>query len=182
MAKRIKVQPIQTKEEALKIIDDIARAQIALRAKSADYAQKMLDLQETVGLECDMMKDAIASLIERVAPYIEKYGEADLFKPGQREGETALARFGVRLGNPTVTKDRKWTWDGLAEELADGPLEAYCRTKLSFDKEEALKAWRAKSADWDVLHGKYGVDVVQRDSAWVEAKGEDVADDDAMKK
>lgn len=181
MAKRIKPQPVKTKAEALEIIDNIARAQIALRAKSADYAEKMLELQETIGMEVDVMKDAIASLIERVAPYIEKYGEAELFKAGQREGETALARFGVRLGNPTVVKDRKWTWDALAEEL-NRMKPRFASTKVTTNKAEILNAWRAKDEDWNHVHNFYGIDVSQTDSAWVEAKGEDVADDDAMAK
>ena len=45
MAKRIKPQPVKTKDEALDIIDNVARAQIALRAKSAEYAERMLELQ-----------------------------------------------------------------------------------------------------------------------------------------
>ena len=181
MAKRIKPQPVKTKDEALEIIDDIARAQIALRAKSAEYAERMLELQETVGREVDVMKDAIAALIERVAPYIEKYGDAELFKAGQREGETAIARFGVRLGNPTVTKDRKWTWDALAAEL-NNTLPRFVTTKIAPNKAEILNAWRVKDGDWENVHGTYGVDVVQTDSAWVEAKGEDVSDDGAQKK
>ena len=76
MAKRIKPQPVKTKDEALEIIDNIARAQISLRAKSAEYAERMLELQETIGREVDVMKDAIAALIDRVAPYIEKHGAA----------------------------------------------------------------------------------------------------------
>lgn len=181
MAKRIKPQPVKTKAEALEIIDTIARAQIALRAKSADYAGRMLELQETIGRECDVMKDAIASLIERVAPYIERYGEAELFKAGQREGETALARFGVRLGNPTVVKDRRWTWDSLAEELRRDHAK-YTTTKVSVDKLAILKAWREKQVEFDIISQDYGIEVRQTDCAWVEAKGEDVADDGAMEK
>lgn len=181
MAKRIKPQPVNTKDEALRIIDDIARAQIALRAKSADYAERMLELQETIGKECDLMKDAIASLIERVAPYIERYGEAELFKAGQREGETALARFGVRLGNPTVVKDRRWTWDSLAEELLREHAK-YTTTKVAVDKLAILKAWRERQVEFDIVRQDYGIDVRQTDCAWVEAKGEDVADDGAMEK
>lgn len=177
--KRIKAQPVRTKDEALAIIDDIARAQIALRAKSAVYAAQMLELQEGIGREVEMMKDGIAVLIERVSPYIELHGKEELFRPGQREGETALARFGVRLGNPTVTKDRRWTWDALAEELR-ATLPDFVATKIAPDKAAILAAWRAKTANWQRLHDDYGVTVNQTDSAWVEAKGEDVADDSAL--
>lgn len=181
MAKRIKPQPVKTKEEALEIIDNIARAQISLRAKSAEYAERMLELQETIGMEVGVMKDAIAALIDRVAPYIEKYGEAELFKAGQREGETALARFGVRLGNPTVVKDRRWTWDALAEEL-EKTHPVFTTTKVTADKLAILKAWRENQAEFDIVRQTYGIEVRQTDSAWVEAKGEDVADDGAMEK
>lgn len=181
MMKRIKPQPIQSKEEALKIIDEIARAQIALRAKSAFYASKMLDIQDTIGKEVDVMKEAIASLIERVAPYIEKFGEAELFKAGQREGETALARFGVRLGNPCVVKDRKWTWDALASELSEKHPQ-FITTKIATDKVAILKAWRNREAEFDAVRQDYGLNVTQTDSAWVEAKCDDVLDDGGQTK
>lgn len=177
--RRIKPQPVRTREEALEIIDGIARAQIALRAKGAEYAEKMLELQETVGREVDVMKEAIAALVARVAPYIERNGPAELFAPGRREGETALARFGVRLGNPTVVKDRRWTWDALAEEFAR-EIPRFAAAKLAPDKAAILAAWRADDDDWKKAHGVYGVDVSQTDSAWIEAKGEDVADDGAV--
>ena len=80
-----------------------------------------------------------------------------------------------------MVKDRRWTWDALAEELLKKHA-TYTTTKVSVDKLAILKAWREKQAEFDIVHQDYGIEVRQTDCAWVEAKGEDVSDDGAMQK
>ena len=174
--KRIKPDPVKTKAEALKIIDDIARLEIARQAKEAKMKEDILAIQEGVGKEVEQLQEKITLLMDRVEGFIVDH-QAELFAPGKREGETALATFGVRLGNPTVAKDRKWTWDALADELASREdLKAFCRTKNSVDKDAILKAWREKAAAFDAVSGDYGVNVTQSEAAWVEPKADEVAE------
>lgn len=173
--KRIKPDPVKTKAEALKIIDDIARLEIARQAKESDMKQKILDIQEGEGKEIELLAEKITLLMDRVEGYILAH-QAELFKPGQREGETALATFGARIGNPTVGKGRKWTWNELADEFAGKEeLKTFARVNNSVDKEAILKAWREKDEKFGQL-GAYGVKIVQSEVAWVEPKADEVAE------
>lgn len=175
MAKRIKPDPVKTKAEALSIIDDIARLEIARQAKEADMKQKILDIQENEGKEIELLAEKIVLLMDRVEGYILAHG-GELFKPGLKEGETAIAKFGVRLGNPTVGKDRKWTWDALADDFAGSEkFKVFARIKNEVDKEAILKAWREKSPKFGEL-GAYGIKIVQSAVAWVEPKADEVAE------
>lgn len=178
--KRIKPQAVTSKAEALAIIDDIARLEIARQAKDAALKEKTLELQETLGFELQQIVERITLLMDRVDGYIAAH-QGELFKPGTREGETALATFGVRLGNPTVTKPGKWTWDELAGEFAgvEG-LKTLTRAKVAVDKEAILKSWREATVPgrdeqgelFRRVHADYGIDVVQNDVAWVEPKAD----------
>lgn len=175
MAKRIKLQPVATKSEALKIIDDIARLEIARQAKDAHMKEQILDIQEGIGKEIELIGEQIVMLMDRVEPFIQKH-QNELFKPGQREGETALATFGVRLGNPTVAKDKGWTWDAMAMEFnAREDLRKFSRQKLSVDKDAILKAWREGDGAFQTAHDNFGVHVTQSEVAWVQPKADEVA-------
>ncbi len=172
--KRIKLNPVANKSEALEIIDNIARLEISRQAKDSALKEKILDLQDTLGKEIEQVQEQIVLLMDRVEPYISSHGD-ELFKPGQKEGETALATFGMRIGNPTVTKDRRWTWDALAEEFL-GKLPGFCRRKVSVDKDAILKAWREKTADWQRVHDDYGVQISQAECAWVQPKADSITE------
>ena len=96
-----------------------------------------------------------------------------MFKPGQREGETVLSRYGIRLGNPTVGKDRKYTWDLLCETFElDPKTRKFVRTKSAVDKEALLKAWREKDATFQSLVDRGLVTITQSETVWVEAKAD----------
>ena len=105
-------------------------------------------------------------------PYIVEH-QAEMFKPGQREGETVLSRYGIRLGNPTVGKDRKYTWDDLCETFdLDPKTRKFVRTKSSVDKEALLKGWRENDPAFQSLADRGLVKVTQGETVWVEAKAD----------
>ena len=108
----------------------------------------------------------------RVEPYIVEH-QAEMFKPGQREGETVLSRYGIRLGNPTVGKDRKYTWDQLCDTFdLDPNTRKFVRTKSSVDKEAILKGWRESDPAYVALEDRGLVKITQAETVWVEAKAD----------
>lgn len=169
--KRIKPSAVTSKAEALKIIDDIARLEIARQAKESEMLEEIQGIQDTLGKDVENIQAQIVLMMDRVDSYIvEHIGE--LAKPGQREGETALALFGVRLGNPTVTKPRGRTWEELCEMLRD-TMSEFVREKISVDKEAILKAWREGDPRWEMLHKELSLDITQNECAWVAPKAEE---------
>jgi len=101
----------------------------------------------------------------------------ELCKPGQREGETALAKFGIRLGQPTVAKTVKTAFKVLAAKFAESAvLKRFVRATPELDKEKILATFRDKEMvkDQNALM-KAGVTVEQKDEFWVKAKAEEQA-------
>lgn len=170
--KRIKPTPVANRAECEKLIDEIARLEVDRQIKVAGLKDAHQKLDDERGPEIAGLEDRITGLMARVEPYIVAH-QADMFKPGQREGETVLSRYGIRLGNPTVGKDRKYTWDLLCETFdVDPKTRKFVRVKAAVDKEALLKGWRDGDPAYNVLAERGLVTVTQSESVWVEAKAD----------
>ena len=116
-SKRIKPKappPFQTREEFEKAVDEIARLDIEVKKQEADLKKRHQELDDKFAPAIQEMSKSIQELMARAEPYFAA-NATKLCKPGQREGETPLARFGVRLGMPTVVKTISAAWKKLGE-------------------------------------------------------------------
>lgn len=173
--KRIKIQPVTGKAEAEAIIDEIARLEIARQKSEADLKAAIQAVEEARGPAIKELKERITLLMARVEPYIASH-QVEMFRPGTRSGETALSTFGMRTGNPTVVKPKDYTWDALANLfILSETLDCFVRQKLSVDKEEILQQWNDQTFAFHELVDRYGVEIQQADTVWVQAKAEEVA-------
>ena len=171
-SKRIKPTPVSGRAECEQLIDELARLEVERQVKVAALKEAHQLLDDESGPEIEDIEERITGLMARVEPYIVAH-QGEMFKPGQREGETALSRYGMRLGNPTVGKDRKYTWDLLCETLdLDPKTRKFVRTKSAVDKDALLKAWREKDATFQSLVDRGLVTVTQSETVWVEAKAD----------
>lgn len=174
-SKRIKPkapEPFKTREEFERAVDQIARWDIDIKRLEAELKKRHQELDDEFGPEIKEKAKALQTLMARVEPYFAQ-NATSLCKPGQREGETVLSRYGIRLGNPTVGKDRKYTWDLLCETFElDPKTRKFVRTKSAVDKEALLKAWREKDATFQSLVDRGLVTVTQSETVWVEAKAD----------
>lgn len=185
-SKRIKhkaPEPFKTRQEFADAVDEIARLDIGIKKLEADLKKRHQELDEKHSPEIKEKEKALQDLMARAEPYFAANATA-LCKPGQREGETALARFGVRKGQPTVVKTVAAAWKKLAEVFAESDLlKRFTRAAPEVDKERILATWRDAESGDDALAASavqardalraHGVDVAQDDSFWVEAKAED---------
>ncbi len=171
-SKRIKPTPVSGRAECEQLIDELARLEVERQVKVAALKESHQRLDDESGPAIEEIEERITGLMARVEPYIVAH-QGEMFKPGQREGETALSRYGMRLGNPTVGKDRKYTWDLLCETFdLDPKTRKFVRTKSAVDKEALLKAWREKDAAFQSLVDRGLVTVTQSETVWVEAKAD----------
>lgn len=185
-SKRIKPrlpEPFKTREEFAAAVDEIARLDIDIKKLEANLKKLHQNLDEKHSPEIKEKEKALQDLMARAEPYFAA-NATSLCKPGQREGETSLARFGVRKGLPTVVKTVSAAWKKLAELFSESDtLKRFTRATPEVDKERILAAWRdAESGDnavaapailaRDELRSR-GVDVTQDDTFWVAAKAED---------
>ena len=185
MAKRIKPKappPFQTREEFEKAVDEIARLDIEVKKQEADLKKRHQELDDKFAPAIQGMSKSIQELMARAEPYFAA-NATKLCKPGQREGETPLARFGIRRGLPTVGKVVSTAWKKLGEIFfSKEKLKPFTRIAPEVDKEKVLGVWRdAESGDKEIaqkaLRDKSalqdaGLTVTQDDQFWVEAKAE----------
>ena len=170
--RRVKHTPVTGRAECEQLIDELARLEVERQAKEVSLKEAHQRLDDELGPEIEELENRISGLMARVEPYIVEH-QAEMFKPGQREGETVLSRYGIRLGNPTVGKDRKYTWDDLCETFdLDPNTRKFVRTKSSVDKEALLKGWRENDTAFQSLAGRGLVKITQAETVWVEAKAD----------
>ena len=170
--RRVKHTPVAGRTECEQLIDELARLEVERQAKEVALKEAHQRLDDELGPEIEELENRISGLMARVEPYIVEH-QAEMFKPGQREGETVLSRYGIRLGNPTVGKDRKYTWDDLCETFdLDPKTRKFVRTKTAVDKEALLKGWREGDPDFKSLSDRGLVKITQGETVWVEAKAD----------
>ena len=170
--RRVKHTPVAGRTECEQLIDELARLEVERQAKEVALKEAHQRLDDELGPEIEELENRISGLMARVEPYIVEH-QAEMFKPGQREGETVLSRYGIRLGNPTVGKDRKYTWDDLCETFdLDPKTRKFVRTKSSVDKEALLKGCRENDPAFQSLADRGLVKVTQGETVWVEAKAD----------
>lgn len=184
-SKRIKPkapEPFKTREEFAAAVDEIARLDIDIKKLEANLKKLHQNLDEKHSPEIKAKEKQLQNLMARAEPYFAANATA-LCKPGQREGETALARYGVRKGLPTVIKTVTAAWKKLAEMFSEcDTLRRFTRATPEVDKEKILAAWRDAESGDDAISAPAaqakaelkarGIDVAQDDAFWVEAKAE----------
>ena len=184
-SKRIKPkapEAFKTREEFEHGIDQIARLDIDIKKAEAELKKLHQDLDDKFGPGIKDKSKALEALLARAEPYFAQ-NATSLCKPGQREGETPLARFGIRRGLPTVGKIVSTAWKKLGEIFfSKEKLKPFTRIAPEVDKEKVLAVWRdSESGDKEIANKALrdkstltdaGITVTQEDQFWVEAKAD----------
>lgn len=179
--KAAKVEPCATRAEFEEAVDTAARCCVEREKLVAALKARHQALDDKYGAEIKALDADIKSAHERAAPYFEAHA-GELCAPGRRSGSTKLANFGVRLGNPTVTKVGKFkkvAWKALGM-IFDGidALKQFVRNQPEVDKDAILDVFRdLKSNDQDkvavalekkAVLDEYGISMEQTDEFWIE--------------
>lgn len=179
--KAAKIVPCQTREEFEETVDSVARMAVEKEKLVAALKKRHQDLDDKYGAGIKEIERDIQASYDRAAPYFEEHA-GELCDKDRRSGSTKLARFGVRLGQPTVTKIgkfRKVAWKALGL-IFDGieELRQFVRNQPEVDKEKILKVFSdLKSKDQNVVSearakkavlDQHGISMEQTDEFWVE--------------
>jgi phage host-nuclease inhibitor protein Gam len=164
MATRIKAPTLKSRAEFDAVVDRLAAATVDLRKQEAARDQVLQDVRA----EYEPAIVRLTAEIDAMALTLEKYADAnrDELLPGKaKSGETALATFGFRFGNPTLKLlSKSWNWDKVVAELKKRALVHFVRTAEEPDKE----ALRQKLTP-EQLAG-VGCRVTQSETFYVEPK------------
>jgi phage host-nuclease inhibitor protein Gam len=165
--RRVKSSGFETRAEFYQALDDVAAMSVDLRKMEADRDAELQSIQEAYNDDILDVKKKVKGLIAQAEKYALSH-RAELLPPGKKGGETSLALFGFRVGNPMlVLLNKKWTWESVINALRSAKLTDYIVTKCAPDK-DALKA---KLTDSELA--AVGCRVDQSESFWVEPKLED---------
>ncbi|MDD3276975.1 MAG: host-nuclease inhibitor Gam family protein [Kiritimatiellales bacterium] len=165
--KRVKSLGFETRSEFDSALDDVAAMSVSLRKMEADRDEELQAVQEAYNDDILDVKEKIKGLLAQAEKYALSH-RAELLPVGKKSGETSLALFGFRTGNPTLALlNKKWTWEEVINALKSMSLSEFIVTKQAADK-DALKA---KLTDSELA--AVGCRVAQSESFWVEPKLEE---------
>lgn len=181
---RIKVKeldPIVTTAEFGEEVDKVARLSIEIEKKTVELKKKHQDVDDKFAGEIETLERERDEVMKRCEPYFFDHA-TELCTKSPREGATKLARFGVRLGQPTVTKSGKFkkiAWKAVGAILEGMEnLKKFVRATPEVDKEAILATFK-KAQSKDALDAaiakaecgyleEAGFGVEQTDQFWVE--------------
>lgn len=153
-------------------IDRIAELTVKLRGLEAKRDKRIQAIRDETGAEITAFIEQRDALLTMAEDYATENRE-EVFAKGAKTGETALALFGLRFGQPTLKLlSRKWTWDRVMAAIKGLPgLPQFVRVAESLDKE----AIKAALGDKPEELAKIGCRIDQTEAFWVEPR--DVATD-----
>ena len=184
--KAVKIEPCSTRAEFEAAVDAAAKCSVQREKLVAALKERHQALDDKYGAAIKALDADIQAAHDRAAPYFEAHA-GELCAPGRRSGSTKLANFGVRLGQPTVTKAGKFkkvAWKALGI-IFDGveKLKQFVRNQPEVDKEAILAVFRdLKSEDPEIAANaqekkavldEYDISMVQTDEFWIEPIADD---------
>lgn len=163
------VEPVATTAEFCQKVDEVAKIQVAIEKKTAELKKKHQDVDDKYAGEIQTLERDRDELMKRCEPYFFDHS-AELCTKSPREGSTKLARFGVRLGQPTVTKSgklKKIAWKAIGAILESMEnLKKFVRATPEVDKDAILATFR-KAQSKDALEAT----IAKNDVGYLEAAG-----------
>jgi phage host-nuclease inhibitor protein Gam len=149
-------------------VDEIARLEVALRAKVAQRDKAIQVIRDEHDGPIEDLKKRIKTLVTLSETYcLARRGE--VFPGKDKSTCSALARFGFKLGNPTLCLlNRKWTWDMVLNTLRSLSFKHFIRTVEEVDK-DAIKA--SNLTETELATCGLRLDATER--FFVEPKGDD---------
>lgn len=155
-------------------MDEVAELVVKYHALKAEVEKKHQEVDDEYSGLLKDLETKIYDLRDASEDYFLEHRE-ELCREGQREGESSLAKFGIRLSPPTVAKTVRTAFKALAAQFAASKvLSRWVRNAPELDKEAVLATFRDKDAvkDQNALM-KAGITVEQKDEFWIKAKAEE---------
>lgn len=146
-------------------IDSIADLTVQRDKAQAKLDRAILDVREKYGAALENINNMITAKLAQAEQYASRNRES-LLPDDAKSAETGKARWGWRLGNPTlVLLSRKFTWKSICGKIKDMGMVAYLKTADPKPDKDRLKAELT-----DDQLASIGLRIDQQESYWVEPK------------
>ena len=164
--KRIKADPeIATIEEFHKTVDTVVALQLKQSKLELERDTRIQTTQKTWD---PIVKEASARIKAETArcQAYAKTHRRDLFAAHRKSGDTALAKYGFRLGQPHLATLAKWTWKKVLARLQELNRFDLISMKPSVNKEAIEK--NVPEVELSIL----GLKMKQDESFYIDPKTE----------
>lgn len=156
---------LTTDTEYTATLDAIADLTVKRDKAQARLDKAILTAREEHGSDIEDYNDQIASRLAMAESYALR-NRSLLLSGDSKSAETGKARWGFRLGNPTlVLLSKRWTWRSVADKLRETGRDIYLKITDPKPDKDRLKA---DLSDEDLA--SLGMRIEQTESYWVEPK------------
>lgn len=168
-----KATGIATRGEFEDKINAAAETEVHLRRLKADMDAELQAIRDKYDPQTKPLETRLETLLNACGTYAALHQD-EVLKPGLRQGETALALYGFRLGNPTlVLLNRKHTWKTVCAAIRDRGTtwtDKYLKLPDPKPNKDALKTLS------DEELASLGCRVEQTDSFYIDARDNSAKD------
>ena len=166
--------PCESREEFVATIDRIAKLDVQAQLLDVKLKKAHQDLDDKFKGDIHILMCEIEELQTGALPYFLKHQE-ELCKKGQKEGETNLARFGIRTGMPKFVKRVKTALSALADLWFEVPsLKGFVKVARTIDQQAVINLWTKDREAYDkIFADRRDAKVTQEDNFWVEPKADE---------
>lgn len=162
---RIKAPSLRSKSEFIELADELARKTLALKKLELRRDAKIQAIQTESEAEIRELTDDIKVGTLLCEKYAESHG-GELFSGELKTAESGCSTFGYRMGNPTLERLRRWTWDEVIKALHEQGLSQFVIKTEKVDK-NGMKAHLS-----DEQLRSVGTQVTQTDEFFIKPKAE----------
>lgn len=165
---------LKCRAEFTAAVNECAELEVELRSLTAAQDKELQMIREKYGPAIKSVENRRDALLNAAALYASMHQE-EVLERGQRSGHSEKARFGFRLGQPTlVLLSKKFTWKavvGAIKERGQEFIDRYLTTPDPKPNKDALKAQLT-----DAELAEIGCRIEQTDAFFVEAKDDTMAE------
>lgn len=147
-------------------VDQVSVLTTKIRILEAKRDKRLQAVREEHGAEITAAIEQRDALLTVAEAYVPEHRD-EIFADGGKTASTALATFGLRLGQPTLRPiNRRWTWAKILDAVKEAYGARFIRAKEELDK-DAIKAQLGDNAG-DLA--KVGCTIEQTEAFWVEPR------------
>lgn len=159
---------LKSRAEFTAAVNECAELEVELRSLTACQDKELQIVREKYGPAIKSAENRRDALLNAAALYASMHQE-EVLEKGNRSGHSEKARFGFRLGQPTlVLLSKKFTWKAVVQAVRDKGEEFAARFLTQPDPKPNKDALKAQLTDAELA--EIGCRIEQTDAFFVEAK------------
>lgn len=132
--KKLKIEPVQTREEMEEIVRELCELSIQQDLLTAQRDEYIMEVRERYKASLAEIEPRIARLLDRAESWADAH-------PEEFRGKSIEMTHGIvgyRTGTPKLVTLARWTWAKVLDALKNGPRNGYWRTGT-----RSARAWRS---------------------------------------